>query len=54
MEFYEEISAIDLNSHTLQLKLSIHNLPVLCNSINTIIADNKMLGLSAQPTALKN
>jgi hypothetical protein len=52
MEFYEEISAIDLDSHTLQQKLSIHNFPILCRSINTIITDNKMLGLSAQPTAV--
>jgi len=45
MEFYEEISAIDLDSHTLQQKLSIHNLPILCRSINTIITDNKSSGL---------
>jgi len=52
MEFYEEISAIDLDNHTLQQKLGIHNLPILRRSINNIITDNKMLGLSAQPTAL--
>ena len=45
MEFYEEISAINLDSYTLRQNLSIQNLPVYCNSISSILLDNISSGL---------
>ena len=45
MEFYQEISAINLDSNILQQNLSIQNLPVFCNSITRILLDNKSSGL---------
>lgn len=45
MEFYENIPAKGFDSHRLQPLLSIHNLPALCSSIDSILSDNKTSGV---------
>lgn len=45
MEFYEEISASGVDNNALQQLLSIHNLPRICRSIETVINDNRSSGV---------
>lgn len=45
MEFYAEIVAGRLNGLSLCQQLTIHNLPRLCASIHTILADNLSSGV---------
>lgn len=45
MEFYEELPANGFDNSALQQHLSIHNLPRLCRSIETVIYDNQTSGV---------
>ncbi len=45
MEFFREINGFKLAQQDLQKLLSIHNLPVLCQSISSVISDQQTHGV---------